>query len=110
MGGYTLKCLVYIHRYQPDTIVRIRTDYVVHEQQARYRTAISGLERQINGAPKSERVSLNKQLMQLKDQAEEVRIYEKKIHDLADQMIKIDLDNGVKHNYAIFQHVLAKIK
>lgn len=103
------KCLVYMHRYQPDTIARIRTDYV-HEQQARYRTAISGLERQINGASTSERVRLNKQLEKLKDQAEETRLYEEKIHHLADQMISIDLDDGVKHNYVIFQDVLAKIK
>lgn len=103
------KCLVYMHRYQPDTIARIRTDYV-HEQQARYRTAISGLERQINGASTSERVRLNKQLEKLKDQAEETRLYEEKIHHLADQMISIDLDDGVKHNYAIFQDVLVKIK
>lgn len=71
------KCLVYIHRYQPDTIARIRTDYV-HEQQARYRTAISGLERQINGASTSERVRLNKQLTKIRDQAEETRLYEEK--------------------------------
>lgn len=103
------KCLVYMHRYQPDTIARIRTDYV-HEQQARYRTAISGLERQINGAPTSDRVRLNKQLTKLKDQAEETRLYEEKIHHLADQMISIDLDDGVKHNYEIFKDVLAKIK
>ena len=103
------KCLIYMHRYQSDTIARIRTDYV-HEQQARYRTAISGLERQINGASTSERVRLNKQLDKLKDQAEETRLYEEKIHHLADQMISIDLDDGVKHNYAIFQDVLAKIK
>ncbi|WP_413778053.1 BREX-1 system adenine-specific DNA-methyltransferase PglX [Caproicibacterium sp. XB1] len=103
------KCLVYMHRYQPDTIARIRTDYV-HEQQARYRTAISGLECQINGASTSERVRLNKQLTKLRDQAEETRLYEEKIHHLADQMISIDLDDGVKHNYAIFQDVLAKIK
>lgn len=103
------KCLVYMHRYRPDTIARIRTDYV-HEQQARYRTAISGLERQINGAPTSERVRLNKLMTKLKDQAEETRLYEEKIHHLADQMIEIDLDDGVKHNYAIFQDVLAKIR
>lgn len=103
------KCLIYMHRYQPDTIARIRTDYV-HEQQARYRTAISGLERQISGASTSDRVRLNKQLEKLKDQAEERRLYEEKIHHLADQMISIDLDDGVKHNYAIFQDVLAKIK
>lgn len=103
------KCLIYIHRYQPDTIARIRTDYV-HEQQARYRTAIADLENQISNASTSERVKLTKRLQTLQAQAEEVRVYEEKIHHLADQMIKIDLDDGVKHNYAIFQDVLAKIK
>ena len=103
------KCLIYMHRYQLDTIARIRTDYI-HEQQARYRTAIAGLERQMTNATTSERVRLTKQLTKLKEQAEETRIYEEKIHHLADQMISIDLDDGVKHNYAIFKDVLAKIK
>ena len=103
------KCLIYMHRYQPDTIARIRTDYV-HEQQSRYRTAIADLESRISNAGTSERVKLSKQLTKLQEQAEELRVYEEKIHHLADQMIRIDLDDGVKHNYAIFQDVLAKIK
>lgn len=103
------KCLIYMHRYQPDTIMRIRTDYV-HEQQSRYRTAITDLETHIAEASTSERVKLNKQLSKLQGQADEVHAYEEKIHHLADQMIRIDLDDGVKHNYAIFQDVLAKIK
>ena len=103
------KCLIYMHRYQPDTIARIRTDYV-HEQQSRYRTAIADLEQRINGASTSERVKLSKRLATLQAQAEEIRVYEEKIHHLADQMIKIDLDDGVKHNYEIFKDVLAKIK
>ena len=103
------RCLIYMHRYQPDTIARIRTDYV-HEQQSRYRTAIADLEQRINGVPTSERVKINKQLTVLQAQAEEIRVYEEKIHHLADQMIKIDLDDGVKHNYEIFKDVLAKIK
>ena len=40
----------------------------------------------------------------------EIRTYEEKIHHLAEQMISIDLDDGVKKNYAMFQDVLAKIK
>ena len=103
------KCLIYMHRYQPDTIARIRTDYV-HEQQSRYRTSIADLESRIANAGTGERVKLSKQLTKLQEQAEELRVYEEKIHHLADQMIRIDLDNGVKHNYAIFQDVLAKIK
>ena len=103
------KCLIYMHRYQPDTIARIRTDYV-HEQQSRYRTAIADLEQRINGASTAERVKLNKQLTKLQDQATELRTYEEKIHHLADQMIPIDLDDGVKVNYAKFADVLANIK
>lgn len=106
-GGF--KALIYMHRYQQDTIARMRTDYV-HEQQGRYRTEISDLETRIAGASTSERVKLNKQLFALQDKATEIRQYEEKIHHLADQMIRIDLDDGVKNNYAIFQDVLAKIK
>ena len=103
------KALIYMHRYQPDTIARIRTDYV-HEQQARYRTAIADLEQRIANVSAGERVKLNKKLTTLQAQDTEIRTYEEKIHHLADQMISIDLDDGVKKNYAIFQDVLAKIK
>ena len=103
------KALIYMHRYQPDTIARIRTDYV-HEQQARYRTAIVDLEQRIANASTDERVKLNKKLTTLQAQDTEIRTYEEKIHHLADQMISIDLDDGVKKNYAIFQDILAKIK
>ncbi len=103
------KALIYMHRYQPDTIARIRTDYV-HEQQSRYRTAMADLNNRISNAGTAERVKLTKQLNMLSDQAEELRLYEEKIHHLADQMIRIDLDDGVKVNYAKFQDVLAKIK
>lgn len=103
------KCLIYMHRYQPDTIARIRTDYV-HEQQSRYRTAIEDLEQRIASAATSERVKLNKKSKTIQDQASELHTYEEKIHHLADQMIPIDLDDGVKVNYAKFQDVLAKIK
>ena len=103
------KALIYMHRYQPDTIARIRTDYV-HEQQARYRTAIADQEQRIANASTGERVKLNKKLTTLQAQDTEIRAYEEKIHHLADQMISIDLDDGVKKNYAVFQDVLAKIK
>ena len=103
------KALIYMHRYQPDTIARIRTDYV-HEQQARYRTAIADLEQRMVNASTGERVKLNKKLNTLQAQDTEIRIYEEKIHHLADQMISIDLDDGVKKNYAIFDTVLKNYK
>ena len=103
------KCLVYMHRYQPDTIARIRTDYV-HEQQARYRTAIEEISNRIESSSGSDKVKLTKKLNTLKAQNDEIHAYEEKIHHLADQMISIDLDDGVKKNYEIFKDVLAKIK
>ena len=103
------KCLIYMHRYQADTIARIRTDYV-HEQQSRYRTAIADLEQRISGATTAERVRLSKRLAMLQAQSEEIRVYEEKIHHLADQMIQINADDGIKKNYDIFRDVLAKLK
>jgi len=98
-----------MHRYRNDTIARIRTDYV-HEQQARYKTAIEEIENRITSAEGSEKIKLSKRLNVIKAQNEEIFIYEEKIHHLADQMISINLDDGVKHNYEMLKGVLAKIK
>ena len=68
------------------------------------------MENKLLNAEGSERVKFSKALGKLKEQDEEIRIYEEKIHHLADQMIRIDLDDGVKKNYEIFKDVLAKIK
>lgn len=103
------KCLVYMHRYQPDLLARIRTDYV-HEQQERYRVQIGYANDALVSAERGERVRLDKRIKKLNDQLKETIAYEEKLHHLADQMIKIDLDDGVKVNYAKFQDVLAKIK
>ena len=103
------KALIYMHRYQPDLLARMRTDYV-HEQQERYHTQLMILEENAQKASPSDRVKLNKQITKLKDQAMELQKYEEKIHHLADQMIAIDLDDGVKVNYARFEEVLEKIK
>ena len=103
------KCLVYMHRYQPDLLARIRTDYV-HEQQERYRAQIGYANDALATAERGERVRLDKRVKKLNDQLKETIAFEEKLHHLADQMIKIDLDDGVKVRYAKFQDVLAKIK
>lgn len=103
------KALIYMHRYQSDLLARMRTDYV-HEQQERYRTQLMHLADAIDHASASERVKLTKQQKKIQEQALEIQKYEEKVHHLADQNISIDLDDGVKHNYALFADVLAKIK
>ena len=104
------KALIYIHRYTPDLIARMRTSYV-HEQQSRYENQVSMIQNRIDSATStSERVKAEKEMKKLKDQAEELRIYEEKIHHWADKMEPMDLDDGVKANYAKFQELLTKIK
>ena len=103
------KAITYLHRYTPDLLARLRTDYV-HEQQERYRTQIANTESALDTCEKSQRATLQKRLKKLQDQLKETSDYEERVHHLADQMIAIDLDDGVKENYAKFQDVLAKIK
>lgn len=104
------KALIYLHRYQPDLIARMRTQYVF-EQQSRYRNQISMIENQLSvDISSSERVQLNKKSKAFKDQDEELKKYEEVVHHYADQMIPIDLDDGVKVNYDKFKELLAKIK
>lgn len=104
------KALVYIHRYTPDLIARMRTGYI-HPQQARYRTQIGLLQEQIDMADStSEKVKFSKQLKKINEQLLELNKYEEIVHHWADKMEPMDLDDGVKVNYAKFQELLAKIK
>jgi type II restriction/modification system DNA methylase subunit YeeA len=102
------KALIYMHRYSRDLLAKLRTDYV-HEQQERYRTQLSHITSALNTATGAERARLLKQQEKLTAQAQEIAVFEEKVHHLADQNIEIDLDDGVKHNYEIFADVLAKI-
>ena len=103
------KALVYMHRWKNTTVATVRTDYV-HELQERYRTQLTMIGDQINTASQSERAKLKKHQEKLTAQLDEINKYEEKVHLLADQMIDIDLDDGVKVNYAKFSDILEKIK
>ena len=103
------KALIYMHRYSPDLLAKMRTDYV-HEMQERYRTQIQNLESHIDALNGSEKVKANKQLAKYKDQLNEISVFEEKLHHLADQMISIDLDDGFKQNYPKFEGVVTKVK
>lgn len=103
------KALIYLHRYRSDTVACLRTDYV-HELQERYGTQMREADEALRTAAPAERVKLTKRLEKLRSQAAEIKEYEEKIHHLADMMIPLDLDDGVKVNYAKFGDVLAKIK
>ena len=62
------------------------------------------LQNQIDDASStSERVKLSKQLKKINEQLLELNKYEKVVHRWADKMEPMDLDDGVKANYAKFQ-------
>lgn len=99
------KALVYIHRYKPDLIARMRTEYV-HPQQARYRTQINMLENQLGSMSKADEIKIKKEIQTIKGKADELSIYEEKIHHWADKMEPMDLDDGVINNYNKFHELL----
>ena len=103
------KALVYMHRWTPDLLARVRTEYI-HPQQERYRGRLQLLEQRETEATGRQLSQIEREVKAVDAQAEELRGYEERVHTLADQMIGIDLDDGVKVNYAKFDSILAKIK
>jgi type II restriction/modification system DNA methylase subunit YeeA len=106
-GGF--RALIYMHRYTPDLLARVRTDYV-HERQERYRSRIAELEDARGGATRREQAAIDRELKTLRAQLEEVTAFEERLHHLADQMISIDLDDGFKVNYSKVADVMAKVR
>ena len=99
------KSLIYMHRYEPDLVARVRTDYL-HKTQKALESAIANNERIIktsqNTSEKSKAVKTRDKLVK---QLEETRQYDLALAHIANKKIEIDLDDGVKVNYAKFQDV-----
>ena len=104
------KALIYMHRYDADTVGRVRTDYL-HRAQKYVETAMQSAQYTIdNASSASEKSKATKAVTKYTKQLAEMKIYDEAIAHIANKRIEIDLDDGVKHNYEIFKDVLAKIK
>jgi hypothetical protein len=104
------QCLVYLHRYHEGTLARMRTEYVI-PLQGQLAARIEQLEADKSKATStSHRNKLQKDQTDLKKQQAELLIFEEKLKHLADQKITLDLDDGVKVNYAKFGDLLAESK
>jgi len=96
------KALVYLHRYNPDTVAKLRVDYL-HNIQRTYEREIQRMKLELDSpqAPPATRRRLEK----LQKQLVEVQAYDEKIAALANARIPLDLDDGVKVNYDKLQSV-----
>jgi SAM-dependent methyltransferase len=104
------QCLVYLHRYNEGTLSRMRTEYVILLQ-GQIASRIDQLEGdKAKATSTSHRKKLQKEQDDLKKQEVELRMFEEKLKHAADQKISLDLDNGVKVNYAKFGDLLAESK
>lgn len=98
-------CLVYMHRYEPSLVARIRTDYL-HKTQKAIEQAIANCDNIINhSSSKQEVVKATKDKAKLQKQLKETQEYDEALSHIANQNIEIDLDDGVKVNYAKFQNI-----
>ena len=99
------KALIYMHRYDADTVGRVRTDYL-HRAQNYVETAMKSAEYTIeNTSVASEKSKAMKAVSKYTKQLAEMQTYDHAIAHVANQRIEIDLDDGVKVNYAKFQSV-----
>ena len=104
------QCLVYLHRYTPGTLARIRTEYVI-PLQGKLSATITRLEEEVPlASTSSARKKLQTDLDRAKKQMVELLAYDEQLRSYADQRIALDLDDGVKVNYAKFGPLAAEAK
>ena len=110
------KALVYMHRWNADTIGNVRIEYL-HRIQRVYEKEITRMQEIIDNSHDNKEISnATKRKEKLQKQIKETKDYDAKIAHLALSRIDIDLDDGVKVNYEKVQtadgkkmQILAKI-
>ncbi|NUV00275.1 hypothetical protein XO12_09295 [Marinitoga sp. 1154] len=106
------KVLIYMHRYNENTISKIRTDYLFKIQniyESNFKTISKYLENPVE-LSRSNKKKYERLHKKLSDYIDEIKEYDTKIQHYADKKIEIDLDNGVEENYKLFESILEKIK
>jgi type II restriction/modification system DNA methylase subunit YeeA len=99
------KALIYMHRYDADTVGRVRTDYL-HRAQKYVQTAMQSAQYTIEtSSSSSDKSRATKAVTKYTNQLAEMQLYDEAIAHIANRRIVIDLDDGVKVNYAKFQGI-----
>lgn len=98
------KALIYMHRYNPDTVGTVRTEYL-HKTQKAIEQAMERATYISSNGSGSERAKATKQITKYTKQLAEIHTYDEAMSHMANKRIDIDLDDGVKVNYEKFQGV-----
>ncbi len=98
------KCLVYLHRYNEDTLAKINSKYFLNES-ARLNVEVNETRTLLEAADGREKLRLDKQMKLLNARQKEMIEYGQVLDHMANQYIHLDLDDGVKVNYAKFQGI-----
>jgi len=101
------QALVYLHRYNPGTLSRIRTEYVLPLQGSISRH-IEHLKKDKEMVSTSAGIKIQNEINKLGKQNEELLSFDEKLKNCADMKIELDLDDGVKFNYSKFGDLLAE--
>ena len=102
-------CLFYMHRYEPLTVARVRTDYLIPYQEM-IENKRKFIERQLSDDDISakEKKNIENQLKELDTLLKELREYANEVKHIAEQKIVLDLDDGVNVNYEKLGAILKK--
>jgi len=102
------KCLVYLHRYDKNTLAKINAKYFL-PRTALYKSEYERLTDQLTRADLAQRKKIEAQLKKIEEAQEELQLYGQVLDHMANQFIDIDLDDGVKVNYVKFQGVSLEV-
>ena len=108
----TLQALIYLHRYNRDTVNRFLNDYLRPYQQKLEAKRVSA-EHVLTGrgSSQSEKTKAQKRIDEIRKALEELSTWERDVvRPLAEKRIELDLDDGVKVNYGKLGAILAKVK
>ena len=99
------KCLIYMHRYDKDTVNRVRSEYLKKMQDA-IEGALKNAEYAVdNSSSAVDRAAATRKRDKYIKQLNEIRAYYPALSHMALQRVEINLDDGVKTNYAKFQGI-----
>lgn len=104
------KALIYMHRYNENTVPKVRLDYL-HRIQTTYEKLLTDVNYKLTTElTMTDKKQVQNKQADLNAKLVEIKEYDEKIAHIANQKISIDLDDGVAVNYLKFEEILSKIK